>query len=123
MHNSYSDIRSLTKKEPLWWDENGVPRYAKHHPSLCPDIYADKVILMEIACQSCKKHFFVQMSSSFFQKTRLQGKGLPHYGDPPNISCCAGGATMNCDDLRIVEYWDRRDNQLNKWKRCSEKEK
>jgi hypothetical protein len=33
--------------------------------------------------------------------------GTIHYGDPPNTGCCAAGGTMNCWDLRVVEYWAR----------------
>jgi len=33
--------------------------------------------------------------------------GTIHYGDPPNAGCCAAGPTMNCWDLRVVEYWAR----------------
>jgi hypothetical protein len=39
-----------------------------------------------------------------------------HYGDPPNARCCPAGPTMNCDDLRVCEYWSR-DNGLRGWKR------
>jgi hypothetical protein len=48
---------------PLWWDENGVPRFDTHHPGLCPDIYADEVALLRIACQGCEREFLVQMSA------------------------------------------------------------
>lgn len=47
---------------PNWWDENGTPRFMEHHPRLCPDIYADEVALLEIACQACERRFKVQMS-------------------------------------------------------------
>ena len=50
--------------QPLWWDENGVPRYKAHHPSLCPNIYATEVVLLRISCQSCDVEFEVQMSWS-----------------------------------------------------------
>jgi len=33
--------------------------------------------------------------------------GVIHYGDPPSVDCCAAGATMNCYDLAIVEFWRR----------------
>jgi len=42
--------------------------------------------------------------------------GAIHYGDPPNIGCCAAGPTMNCDDLRICEYWTRV-GKMGEWER------
>ena len=44
----------------------------------------------------------------------IQSKGI-HYGDPPNVHCCPAGPTMNCDDLRVCEYW-RRDQAFD-WQR------
>lgn len=32
-------------------------------------------------------------------------KGTLHYGDPPNIGCCAAGATMNSVPRRVLEFW------------------
>jgi hypothetical protein len=124
--------------EILWWDENGVPRLAPHHPELCPDIYATEVVLLQIACQACKKEFPVQMSwdaggelleraKAFAMVERAIGAmphaakpqmlavnslsgfvkaGTIHYGDPPHHDC-ASGVTMNCDDLRVIEFWSR----------------
>lgn len=42
--------------------------------------------------------------------------GSIHYGDPPNTGCCPAGPTMNCEDLRVCEYWSR-NNQQHEWKR------
>ena len=30
-----------------------------------------------------------------------------HYGDPPNIDCCAAGATMNSIPIRVLQFWMR----------------
>lgn len=132
---------------PIWHDEHGVPRFAEHHPDLCPDIGADEVALLAIACQGCRREFLVQMSWSRYDQihemaTRglygpvakliqetgdamligalahlraekppslsdLVRSGAVHYGDPPNVDCCAAGPTMNCLDLRVVEFWTR----------------
>lgn len=166
---------------PLWWDENGTPRFQPHHPDLCADIYADEVALLKIACQRCGREFLVQMSqgphaivqlmamssthgvipqlldevlklateldaygrqhtrpdiwhtdSLIAERARIVGRiaaisvefgeqrklrpqtladqvtaGVIHYGDPPHVDCCAAGATMNCNDLAVVEFWRR----------------
>jgi len=134
MKNDFKDIRDKIKEEPLWYDENGVPRYAKFHPELSPNIYAAEVILLEIACQYCKKRFFVEMNwvhykshpwyrhpESFSNRLRLWlendrlGWCPIHYGDPPNHNCV--GDTMNCIDIRIVEFWCWDREGLGVWKR------
>lgn len=162
MHHHYIDLLSAAKIPPLWWDENGTPRFAEHHPNMCPDIYADEVVLVVISCQGCGTEFPVQMSWSQMDAVRelamrgtrgfcgqlldrlanvlaelaLTGSpaealkeviakrddarayeppslaqqvraGTIHYGDPPNTECCPAGATMNCWDLRVVEFWAR----------------
>jgi len=159
------DIDPVTRQcncaaEPLWWDANGVPRFAAHHPSLSPDIYAEEVALLDISCQRCGQEFRVQQTWSMMDAAQQlarsgthgqtaamldrawavidQGEArvLPeiaadretfaklrntrpknlaeqiahgeiHYGDPPSTGCCAAGDTMNCWDLRVVEYWAR----------------
>lgn len=107
----YNDIKNKLGK-PLWYDEKGVPRYARFDPSLVNNIYANEVALVEIWCQACKEKFLVAFSSdanycllenynpisyAIFQKTL-------HYGDPPIHGSC-GGYTMNCEDLKVVEFW------------------
>lgn len=118
LHN-YPDILNRIPEPPLWFDSNGVPRYDPFHPSLCPNIYAEEVVLYEIACQACGKRFLVEEHSSpmDFLKTNqppgmrttladgVRQKGL-HYGDPPCWEC-ASGATMNCLDIKTVEFWTR----------------
>jgi hypothetical protein len=126
---SYDDIRDRIPDPPLWYDENGVPRYESHHPKFCPNIYADEVILLEIECQACHERFMVQMCSG---RWRFRDGTLawvtfkpdgclraPHYGDPPRHDRCAGD-TMNCDDLRVVEFWERWPDE---WQRVPELER
>lgn len=118
MKSNYADILSLTDKKPLWYDESGCPRYEKFTPNLCPNIYADEVILLEIACQDCGKRFKVQMSAwviyggySFRERLfewKKDGKKTftpIHYGDPPIHGCV--GDTMNCEDLKVLEFWEK----------------
>ena len=116
---SYADIIEVAgERQPDFYDSNGVPRYRPFHPDLGPDIYADEVALLKIACQSCRHEVRVQMHSGFHEKmdaaaakleymplsSRIDAKTV-HYGDPPRHSCV--GDTMNCIDLNVCEYWRR----------------
>lgn len=135
MHASYSDITSRLG-QPIWYDENGTPRYAPFEPELLPDIYATEAVLYEIACASCGNRFLVADSWSVGRDIlrripvgslrRAVEEGGLHYGDPPYHhsgngvgTWVCGGATMNCDDLRVVEFWDHSDGS---WKRVHQLE-
>jgi hypothetical protein len=114
MHNYYDDIIERLG-DPTWWDEVGCPRYCKFLPNKINDIYAKEAVLLLISCQSCECEFKVAMSIGPFDSllggiTSLKKEILEktiHYGDPPNINCCAAGPTMNCNDIKIIEYWER----------------
>jgi hypothetical protein len=125
MHEAYRDIRDRIKEEPKWWDENGVPRYDDFHPRFCPDIYAPEVILLHIQCQDCHEDIMVEMSysewggiisgkksdpfSKIIRKFKKTGGDFPfHYGDPPNHDCPGAGESMNCIDIAIVQFWQRK---------------
>ncbi len=141
MNHHYSDIRDLIHKSPRWWDEQAVPRYCPFAPDQLANIYADECVLLLISCQNCEREFQVGMSSSrsdvmrefWLQKEEvteqrarqhsLTGQvesGVIHYGDPPNIECCPSGPSMNCNDLRVLEFW-RRDR--GDWVRVPELER
>lgn len=115
MLNSYADIRSRIAEEPKWWDENGVPRYCDFIPDEVANIYATEVALVDIACQACGHRFKVAFSwDAVDWHAYVPEEHVPlteadvlrlHYGDPPNAGCCGAGATMNCDDLRVLEVW------------------
>lgn len=120
MHESYDDITSKLG-EPQWWDENAVPRYCDFTPQHLADVYADECCLLLIACQECGGQFKVAMSYGAWERAMrggrgslreaIEGGGL-HYGDPPyhgdgQGGQCHAGATMNCDDLEVLEYWSR----------------
>ena len=136
MNNAYDDIRSRIAEPPLWWDEHAVPRYCAFGPGEVANIYADEAVLAHIRCQACQADFHVAFSSSRSERlidlamrtppdesierlkaedakgpylARVIREGIPHYGDPPNVECCAAGPTMNSDMLRVVEYWRRGD--------------
>lgn len=134
MKAQYSDIRNKIKEDPQWYDENGVPRYEKFSPELSPNIYAEEVVLLEIACQACKRKFLVEMNwskmdaifrrlnrESFstrmqqYLKSRDEHMFPLHYGDPPIHGCV--GDTMNCCDLRVVEFHKRGDFDFERVKK------
>lgn len=112
MHNSYKDITEKIAEPPKWYDEHGVPRYCEFHPEHCANIYANESVLLDISCQGCGEHFSVAMSWSNHMKRQSPsyylkaGNGL-HWGDPPNNGCCGAGATMNCNDHRVLHFWER----------------
>lgn len=121
MKHHYHDIVEKLGT-PSWWDENGTPRYCPFGPEHNADIYARQVALLLIQCQSCGHEFTVCMSSGPLEvplSKRIDDHSI-HYGDPPNTSCCAGGATMNSDPRRVVELWHR---PQMKWERAAEYER
>jgi hypothetical protein len=132
MLESYNDIRSRIPEQPKWHDEHGVPRYDDFHPSLSPNVYAAEVLLYEIACQNCDARYLVEENwNAYDLLSIISGKPTPalsdrvrrqavHYGDPPCWECGAG-ATMNCLDIRTVQFWTR-DNDCHEWERVPELE-
>jgi hypothetical protein len=121
MHHNYQDIIEATDREPLWWDEHGVPRFVEFSVKQNANIYADEVVLLRIACQACHTEFDVCMSSSYMDRWYQQyafgriARTLAeqivqseiHYGDPPNSGCCGVGATMNSVPRQVLQYWMR----------------
>lgn len=112
MNHHYDDIREKIPEPPQWWDENAVPRYCPFTPDAVADLYAHEVVLAEVTCQGCGHLFRVAFSLNSLTKIpvghtladAIRDKAL-HYGDPPNIGCCAAGPTMNSEPRRVVEYW------------------
>lgn len=126
MHHHYADI---TKKlgTPIWWDEYAVPRYCDFAPNEVANIYAREVALVKIECQNCRHPFPVAFSGDSFpfpegKKTLKQAikEGILHYGDPPHLPCCPAGPTMNCLDIRVIEFWEA--SKVGDWKRNAEYE-
>jgi hypothetical protein len=111
----YKDIVTRVSESPKWWDAHGVPRYDDFRPELSSNIYANEVVLLRIACQCCSREFDVEKtwdkySCDWTGRTRAslsEGLAFIHYGDPPNSGCCPAGATMNCIDLRVLQFWAR----------------
>ena len=125
MLRSYAEITDKMGP-PLWWDGNGVPRYTPFSPE-ATGVYDCAVALVEIACQNCAKPFLVAFEYDRHGLTR-RGKLKPyerpdpqrlHWGDPPNHSCV--GDTMNCEDLRVIEFWEQDDSAME-WRRIPEME-
>lgn len=124
MLHHYNDIRSRISEPPKWWDEEGVPRYVDFAPDEVANIYAQEVALVDIACQSCGTRFKVAFSWANIEwhngAPELHKRLTPehivnlHYGDPPNVGCCPAGATMNCDDLRVLEFWRKGGEEFTK---------
>ena len=123
LHN-YPDIIERLGK-PLWWDEVGCPRYDEFKPNLTNNIYAREVILLEIACANCDRKMLVAMSwcpllpldGCPSLRSRVTDKTV-HYGDPPCFDCSCG-ATENCTDFRVVQFWQRANFE---WSRVPELE-
>jgi len=123
MHENYSDIRERIAEEPTWYDHNGTPRYGEFHPQQCPDIYAHQCVLLRIACQYCGEEFDVELCGGVFYPITNPSK--LHYGDPPihensNGEWCSAGNTMNCEDLAVLQVWDK--PSCGEWERHTELE-
>lgn len=132
MNALYEDIKALTDRKPDWYDEAGVPRYAPFEPAMAHDIYCDEIALVRIRCQACLQEFLVAISWGLMQKVQWAESDKPfptlaeqiakggvyqdgiHYGDPPAHGCT--GDSMNCEDLEVVEYWERF-GMLKGWRR------
>ncbi|MEM9638254.1 MAG: hypothetical protein AAGA94_11455 [Pseudomonadota bacterium] len=120
MHHHYGDILSRIAEPPLWFDENAVPRFDPFTVDRVANIYANEVALVRITCQGCKSSFDVAFSGvkvsrplpadakrdgpSPMIRDHIRARTL-HYGDPPNIRCCAGGPSMNSVPRQVMEYW------------------
>jgi len=133
----YDDLRALTDKEPIWFDEQGVPRWCEFHPSKANNPYADEVALLEIECQECRRRYKVAVSWSLafamienagkagaatFDQLKANRPSLhPHnlcWGDPPCWECSAGYC-MSCFERRVLEFWQRGEG-VREWKRLPE---
>jgi hypothetical protein len=133
MNGVYTDYRDITDRiagRPLWWDEQGVPRYSEFSPGLSSNIYAVEVALVEIACSACGELFQVSFSyhPAGFELPFPEGvdgladairKREVHYVDPPNYGNCQSGPSMSCYDLRVLQYWERREKGYGDWTRDS----
>lgn len=122
----YEDILAVAKRanagEPIWYDENGVPRYAPFHPDLL-GVYDRLAVLAEVTCASCGQFMLVGLGR---QRIEITGTTLTKYdladvaaiveawGDPPRHDLPSGercaGETMSCSRVRVVEAWEQGDD-------------
>lgn len=128
MKTDYADIVQKAGA-PLWWDENGAPRYVEFHPERC-GVYVQAVALLRVACQSCGREFVVASAPKqssvkvAFPQRKAQDPweaiGSFHYGDPPRgepeHEGCAAGPSMNTVPLAVVQFWVRKSESF-RWKR------
>jgi hypothetical protein len=147
MYQPYIDILKRLGA-PLWWDENGVPRYEDFAPRDCANIYAEFAALLEIRCQGCDRLFPVASTwgiSDAIIANRLddvvwdaEGKnptpkhGLPKegsagafgYGDAPwhdydgGFNGQCAGTTMTTATVRVLQFWDKRSYDLKRLPEC-----
>jgi len=118
IHRYYKDILDRISEAPVWFDENAVPRFCKFLPSETAYIHAQEAALVLIKCQGCPREFEVAFTEWNLRHelwddsnkkikniSDLIADGSIHYGDPPNIGCCAAGHVMNSVAIRVLEYW------------------
>lgn len=118
IHPHYGDILDRISEAPVWFDENAVPRYCKFSTQETAYIYAREAALVLIECQACATQFRVAFTELNLREklwddsnnkvnniSDLIEDGSIHYGDPPNVRCCAAGASMNSIPIRVLEYW------------------
>lgn len=141
MHSCYHEILDVMG-EPIWWTEDGVPRYIPFAPEEAGNLYAYEVALIEIACQACDHRFHVCISSTRMDKAlkdrvtvrdRIAGLDTPrrpgmllpsrsvYCDDPPNINCCAPGPTMTATPVMVEQVWLRSHDEG--WVRAPELER
>lgn len=129
MYRPYFDLREKLG-EPLWHDDQGVPRYVPYKPEH-GGVYDHFSALLEIRCQACQQPFLV--AASWDTRDAMEALRVSHredqptdpdvmkpvlptaesagsfgYGDAPwhgDRQC--GGTTMSTDVFRVVEFWTR----------------
>lgn len=131
MLDHYKDIRERIEEPPTWFDRHGVPRYCPAIPGNHSHVYADRLAFVRIECQACGHSFLVEFADSTMDRIIWNdrykahvGEEPPkydptklHYGDPPNIGCCAAGATMNSVPRVLVSAYEK---EHLEWKQTHE---
>lgn len=127
MWRDYADIIDKLGK-PLWYDDNGCPRYEFFKPEML-GVYDDIAVYFRLKCQACDFTEDVVVSSDKMQRyDRFKDKWFtpeeaiewyktPHYGDPP-IHYCTGD-TMNSEAIEILQFWIKPTGKFG-WERLKE---
>jgi len=141
MFAEFSDILSRIAEPPEWWDQNGVPRFGAFTPNNTPDIHAKEIVLFEIACQNCLRLFKVALAQSDSDRFDPFNHKKPfprlsesifclEFGDPPRHEDdgkgeeCGSGNSMNCLNIRVLEFWVRAPiSSPDRWVRRSDLER
>ena len=110
MHTYYGDILDRIPSEPLWWDENAVPRYCEFSPNRLANIYASEAVLLLVACQiGPMHHFHVAMSrcppAEPDLATEIRERRI-YYGDPPVVAYCISPEASSVA-IKVLQYWKR----------------
>lgn len=102
---------------PLWWDENGVPRYAPFAPYLSGDPDARQAALLQVVCPHCRQVCRVSVSSKYIDldiMSDLMARGAEGlYGLLPHYDHC--GHPRMASLVAVIEV-HRRDN-MSSWRK------
>jgi hypothetical protein len=111
MNICYSDIMDKIPEPPKWFDENAVPRFCNFHPNKVANIYANEVVLVEIACQACQHKFLVAFSCTTYNEDKLSDmvKSFQETKD--------AGPSMNSETKSVVEFWKNNKDTNYEWVR------
>lgn len=93
LKDSYQDIEERINEEPVWWDENGCPRYEKpHHP---------EHLMARIRCQACKRIFWVSFVDGVYNMSGYrcgQDRHSDRFGD---YKCNV--TVMGCSQVETIK--------------------
>lgn len=102
--------------DPLWYDENGVPRFAVFSPELSADPYARQAALLQGCCPRCRALTKICVSSQELApdiQVDVHVRGGAVYGLLPHFEHCSHIAIPEI--VGTLEVWRRVD--LLVWRR------
>lgn len=103
-----------------------MPRHLEFAPHRVAYNYADEAALAEIACFGCLSIYKLACSSLDFEAYERAvlplaaaiRRGDMQLCDPPNPGRCRDRPSTSCYNLKILQYWCRR-NDARAWTRAS----
>ena len=111
MRRYYGDILAAAGFDPIWFDEHGVPRFREFTPDAIAEVYASECAELRISCRGCGRDFVVAMSTppqpEWFPLASAIASRAIHYGEPPNMRCCAEGPALGAITRRVLSYHTR----------------